>query len=158
MQIQSSRNGLNFIPGELTGSWAQNRLRVRDRTKRGISDTRRGDMRWDVSDMRCHLTGSANTKARAVLEKITSDRYKSLAQPHTARHSFQQPDEGNIKPWGLEVVTWRSSHFSSDWDSRTHRELTETFACPCLYSIRLTEQCERGIREGKLQFLRKEEE
>lgn len=158
MQIQSSRNGLNFIPrfgnaaahfishvitfrwkcfdiaeeyiwtyihlvqkvkkkkGELTGSWTQSRLRVRDRNKRGISDTRRSDMRWDVSDMRRHLTDSANTKARAVLEKITSDRYKSLALLRTTQCSFQQLDEGNIKPWGLQVVTWLSSHFPSDWD------------------------------------------
>lgn len=90
---------------ELTGTRAQNRLRVRDRNKRGISDIRRSDMRWDVSDMRFNLTDSANTKARAVLEKITSDRYKSLALLRTARRSFQQPDVGNIKPRGLEVVT-----------------------------------------------------
>ncbi len=33
-------------------------------------------------NMRCHPMDSANTKARAVLQKITSDRHKSLALQH----------------------------------------------------------------------------
>lgn len=33
-------------------------------------------------DMRCHPMDLENTKARAVLGKITSDKYKSLALQH----------------------------------------------------------------------------
>ena len=43
-------------------------------------DTER--LRPGSRDMRCHPTDLENTKTRAVLGKITSDRYKSLAVLH----------------------------------------------------------------------------
>lgn len=41
-----------------------------------------GRLRWGSRDIRCHPMDSAKTKTRAVLEKIASDRYKSLALEH----------------------------------------------------------------------------
>lgn len=43
---------------------------------------REAEIEEQTYSTRCHLMDSANTKATAVLGKITSDRYKSLVLHH----------------------------------------------------------------------------
>lgn len=58
-----------------------------------------------------------NTKGRAALGKIISDRYKSLAAAHgiCGTHSSSLIDLANIKPGGLWVVTLKEPHCLSNW-------------------------------------------